>query len=591
MKNKEKIIKVIYIIVQIAVIMISFLAIYRINHFTHEYHDEFVYSSIYGTKERIQNLGDVLYSSKNLYMLHNGRLITHIVMMIFLLCNKMVRDIFNSIFFILLIYLLIRFINKNEKSNIYKITTTILLLPMLWITIPSFGETAIWFAGSVNYLWTTCFLIIYINIINKLFYEEKELSKKKTMLLSIFSFVIASLHEATGIISIAYTFFVLAYLTLKNKKINKNILIIFLVACLGFGSVVISPGSNIRKMAEIQTMDNVPTILQKIDTIKIRLIETIKLNKFMSASILVTLVYVLYKFIRKFKDTLKDKNIFEFLFYLIVGVLVFIGMIASPSFLPRVTFTSYIIFIIAFFKGLSLLKVDYAKIALVLIMIVYFAIPAYKSFRETNTLVQIQNEAWKIRDEYIESEIAKGNKNIYVKPLNVILNDHMYGGDLSTSISYNHNGSMSVAYGIDTIRMEANYYLDLKIKDINKENTNSIRLNSNNYIENKKFYLLDKEIYEKMAPYKKYKNSYEGGEIVLYFAPENIENLNIEFLEKQIITIEEIKIYNKNQTFEQLKGKEILNKFNLENINVLEQNEEFIKLQINENNSKLILGD
>lgn len=585
MDLKEKILKVINIIIKVVIFIISFLAIFRINYYTHIYHDEFVYSSIYGTTERIQNIGDILYSSKNLYLMHNGRLITHAVMMVFLLGEKIIRDIINSCFFVLLIYLFTRFIKKNEKSYIYMIVTTILMLPMFWVTNPSFGETSIWFAGSMNYLWTTCFLIIYLMNINTIFHSENNISKKKAIGLCIFSFIISSLHEATGIIAISYTFFILAYLTIKNKKIDKTLLMILIMACIGFFSVIVSPGSNVRKMAEIQTMDHVPTIIEKIDIIKDRFWETVKLNKIMSLSIFGTIIYIAIKMITKFKETIKDKNKFEFIFYLISGGLVYAGMIVSPSFLPRVTFIPYMLFLIAFFKGLSLLKKDYIKTIIILVMIISFVKPAFESYKETNILVQIQNEAWEKRDEYIEKEIAKGNKDIVVEPLNVRVNDHMYGADLSTSLSYNHNGSMAVFYGLNSIRLESNYYIDLKLNDVNKNNTNSISLNS----ENKKFYLLDKEVYEKMAPYKKYKNTFMGGDIVLYFATSDLKNINIKFSEKQIVTIEEIKIYSKNEIIEIIKGKEILDKFNLENINVLEQNEKFIKLEIIENEGNLNL--
>ena len=80
-----------------------------------------------------------------------------------------------------------------------------------------------------------------------------------------------------------------------------------------------------------------------------------------------------------------------------------------------------------------------------------------------------------------------------------------------------------------------------------------------------------------------------GGDIVLYFATADLKNINIKFSEKQIVTIEEIKIYSKNEIIEIIKGKEILDKFNLENINVLEQNEKFIKLEIIENEGNLNL--
>ena len=78
--------------------------------------------------------------------------------------------------------------------------------------------------------------------------------------------------------------------------------------------------------------------------------------------------------------------------------------------------------------------------------------------KETFELVKEQKQAWEKRDEAISIQIEQGKKDIYVEPLNVSTNTHLYCGDLSTSISYNPNGSMAVYYGVNSIRIKGNYY-------------------------------------------------------------------------------------------------------------------------------------
>lgn len=586
--NKKSII--VKIIIGI-ILVIPFICMLKMNLNTHIYHDEFVYSSIYGTKEKIASISDIFKSAVNIYTMHNGRIITHMVLMIFLQFNSIVRCVINSAFFVILIYELIKFQSKKDLG--LKIPIALLLFPMLWCTIPAYGDTVLWIAGSVNYLWTTVALLLYIFVVESIFEKETEFKNTKLILFCIASFILASLHEMTGIISIGLIGLMSIYLLIKNRKINKTLFLGAICGGLGFLSIILSPGSNVRKMAELQTMDVVPTFLERLKNTIIMLKTTIMENKFIFAIIAISIIFMVIKLIKNRKEFFKDKQIFEVLFLLCTAVVSYIAMVVSPTFLTRVTFIPYIIFVYSALKCLHILnvnnKIKIIEYIILILAIVVFTIKAMPMMKETFELVKQQKQAWEKRDEDISMQIEQGKKDIYVEPLNVSTNTHLYYGDLSTSISYNPNGSMAVYYDVNSIRIKGNYYLDIEISNVNEKNKDSIKISAMNFEETKKFYLLDENIYNKMAPYKKFKNSYSGGNITLYYAMGSIENLKIVFLKEQEVTINKIKLYTPDEKILEVKGQEMLKYFDLNNVEIENETENDVTLKTQANSEIFII--
>lgn len=584
--KKDIIVKIVIAII----LIIPFMCMLKMNLNTHIYHDEFVYSSIYGTKEKIASISDTFKSAVNIYTMHNGRIITHMVLMVFLQFNNIVRCIINSVFFVILIYELIKFTCKKDLG--LKIFIALLLFPMIWCTAPAYGDTVLWIAGSVNYLWTTVALLLYIFVVEGIFEKEKDFKDIKLVLFCIASFILASLHEMTGIISIGIIGLMSIYLLIKNRKINKTLFLGIICGGLGFLSLILSPGSNVRKIAEIQTMDVVPTFFERLKNTVIMLKTTIIENKFVFAIICIAIIFMFIKLIKNRKEFFKDKQIFEVLFLLFSAVVAYIAMVVSPTFLTRVTFIPYVIFVYSALKCLQILNINNkAKIIeyiILILAIVMFTVKAVPTMKETFELVKQQKQAWDKRDKDISLQIEQCKKDIYVEPLNVSTNTHLYCGDLSTSISYNPNGSMAVYYGINSIRIKANYYLDIEISNVNEDNKDSIKVSAMDFEETKKFYLLDEEIYNKMAPYKRFKNSYNGGNITLYYAMGSVENLKIVFLKEQEITINKIRLYTPDEQIIEVKGKEILEYFDLENIEIENETENDVTLKTKVN-SEIIL--
>jgi len=573
-------------IVMLIIASVAFVVLLKINTNTHMYHDEFVYSVIYNTKEKVDSLADVFVSTKNIYLLHNGRAITHFLIVLFLMTPKIFRNIIISLLFVILLMELIFFSRKKEYT-VKDILIKLLVFPLLWYTIPVFGETIIWFSGCINYLLIYIFLLLYIYQIDTIWKKEENVTTKKQIAMIIFSFFVSSLHETGGIIAISYIAFCFIYLLIKNKKINKNLLVFGIAGFIGFLTIILSPGSNVRKSAELQRMDVIPSLAERLKNILNMLQNTISFRPIIFCFLLGFIIYFVIQLIKNKKETLKNKEMFSNLFLITSATITYFAMIVSPVFYERVTFCAYVIYVYVFLKilycDIENKKVELFKKILILIFIICLGKTAYKDILQTFELTNLHSIAWQEREREIEEQKSSGKKDIYLKPLNCNFNRFMYVGDISTSVTYNHNGSMAAYYNVDSMRLLSPYYLDFEIGNCNKDNTSNITLKTNSYEEKQKFYLLDEEIYNKQAPYKRYKNSYETGKIKLYFAMPNLEDLAIHFEKEQKLTLKSIKLYNSENILFDLCGENILNKVKLENIDIEKKDENEIVLNIHEN--------
>lgn len=537
----------IYTLISVVFFILIFFYMLFINAHTHKYHDEFVYSYIYGTEEKCLNIFDVFTSLKNLYLMHNGRIISTGIMCILLMLPKILSDILNSIFFVLLIYLIYRYSIKNTENNFLKLLVLLSLFPMLWMTIPEFNGTITWFSGAVNYMWSTVFMLCYMFYTLNIFINDIKISKTKIFILLFLAFIVGSLHESIGIILTSFLFFLFMYKLILNKKIDKLFLSASIYSFIGFLTIVFSPGIKIR---EIATSASTPSSLSdNLVTVFNKLMDTLSSNKIIFILMLITIIYILIFNIKNNKNIIKNKHFMINIFFIISGTLVYLGMIKSPTFATRVTFAPYILFILAFFGFLdSIDNLNIIKEFIISILLIYFSFNSFTSIKETTTLVREYYLEWQVRDDFIESEKVKGKRDILLEPITTKLNDKMYGGDISYSLTYNHNGSMAMFYEVDSIRLKKNYYIDLNFSNLSKEcNNTNITLYNDNELLTEKITILPQNVYEKQAPYKKYKNSIEGGNITLYYGINDLNNLTIKFnTNSKIFYLDSICLYNYN---------------------------------------------
>lgn len=156
--------------------------------------------------------------------------------------------VFNTICFLLLLIFIAKFI---RRKNSY---LSILCAFGFLVYGKMFGEKFAWISGSLNYLWTSTALIIYLYNIYGYFVENHSLKKWQKIVLTIAGFFIGFSHEVMAFVGGSF----LGILFLANiKKVWKNgksdrIFLLFSVALFGIGSIltIVAPGNLARSTVD-----------------------------------------------------------------------------------------------------------------------------------------------------------------------------------------------------------------------------------------------------------------------------------------------------------------------------------------------------
>ena len=124
-----------------------------LNHWMPLHRDDYDYLMVWKTGVPIASPADVVSSAVRHYFLHGGRMVTVFCLDFFLWLGKPVFDIANALMFLALSFLVMMHARRSAA-----LTRTPALLAaaalLLWLSLPHFGEVAVWKSGSTVYLWS-----------------------------------------------------------------------------------------------------------------------------------------------------------------------------------------------------------------------------------------------------------------------------------------------------------------------------------------------------------------------------------------------------------------------------------------------------
>ena len=93
----------------------------------------------------------ILHDEYMQYMNWTGRSVVHIIARLFLLMPKVVFNFMNPLIYVLLTLLIYK-ISTKDHENFYVFKYLMINL-LIWLFIPTFGQTILWETGAANYLW------------------------------------------------------------------------------------------------------------------------------------------------------------------------------------------------------------------------------------------------------------------------------------------------------------------------------------------------------------------------------------------------------------------------------------------------------
>ena len=150
---------------------------------------------------KIKNLSDLLVSQYNHLLTVNGRLFVHVVFQcIDAFIGKWFFNLLNPLFF--LAYVLLTAYYAVGKVSFPIIVVTVALI----VLMPSFKDLYLWMAGSMNYLWVTVIVLIFLIQLDR---REDRLIDWSSWKILLLSFVAGCSHEgisvpiAVGLLAVA----------------------------------------------------------------------------------------------------------------------------------------------------------------------------------------------------------------------------------------------------------------------------------------------------------------------------------------------------------------------------------------------------
>ena len=428
------------------IIALSFFLILVLNCYTPLIADDFNYS--YGLNDkRLDSVIDIFNYQKHHYMTWTGRTVVHCIAQFFLMYPKWIFNIFNSLIYILFIYLIYK--HAVGKKNECRPSMLLIIQLCLWFSLPVFGQDILWLVGSCNYLWGLTIVLLFLLVYRVYLDEEKKLPLVKTIFLSLFMFLFGIItgwtNENTVAALLAMLVMFAIYQFFMKKKLYMFQITGFIGTFIGFAIMILAPGNSVRSAKFTSNMSFIRTIYTRLLNYTDYLV-----NNFLHLIILfLTLAVVGY-----FYGNFKNKKIVISSIYLIGSFLAIYSMLLSPIFPERAWIcpvTFLVVGICIAYNNLDF-EIDLVRRLFIIVLptlTLCGLLSYYCAVIDTKKIYF----GWENRKDIIYQEVSKDNFNIEVPRLNST-NSHvaLYGlSDIQASKDDWTNRAVSRYFKLDSI--------------------------------------------------------------------------------------------------------------------------------------------
>ena len=200
----------------IATLLIVGIAFGVLNFLTSEYLDDYMYKFMFignnaDTTMPITSLKDVIISQYNHYFCFNGRTFVHFIVQIFTgILGKSTFNIITTFVFLVFIYTITRL---HTKANVLDILFSSIVVLLLF---PAFNDTVLWMTGSINYMWSSAFVCVFLFFIIR---NRETPIKPIYLVYSILCLLIGWTHEG---ITFPLALSLIVYMCITYKTIYKR---------------------------------------------------------------------------------------------------------------------------------------------------------------------------------------------------------------------------------------------------------------------------------------------------------------------------------------------------------------------------------
>mgnify|MGYP005874952945 CR=1 FL=1 len=197
--------------------------------------------------EGSQGIRHVFGNAIGMYFDWEGRFISRILINI-LTYHKVLWNIINSLMIVGIIYYTVKIINPRNKKLIFILST----LTIFMMNIFTFSQVVVWVAGNITYLFVIPMMLYYFyNLL-----QNKKQTKLTIIINILLNMIMPMFIEHMAVALVVGNILILAYKYIKNKKLDKYILIYLLLSIISLLTMLLSPGSIKRSKIETQAIES-----------------------------------------------------------------------------------------------------------------------------------------------------------------------------------------------------------------------------------------------------------------------------------------------------------------------------------------------
>lgn len=226
-----------------ATVVLVFL-FYLMNYYTPLMTDDYSYSFIWGTENKLTSFSEIIPSMYAHYMTWGGRIVTQTLSQVFLLVGKPVFNLINTVVFMFMCGIMSYYasIGRMKCEVVY-----ILVYTTLFLFTPAFGESFLWLDGSCVYEYSAILMLLMIIPYSR---KKNRIPPASVVMLTIWQFLMGFIScdtvENVGAAIVVMMLCIVIYgFACKTQKLPFMISGL-LGSVLGCIFLIKSPGTQIR---------------------------------------------------------------------------------------------------------------------------------------------------------------------------------------------------------------------------------------------------------------------------------------------------------------------------------------------------------
>ncbi|WP_019551958.1 DUF3329 domain-containing protein [Propionispira raffinosivorans] len=227
-----------------------FIYMFALNFLMPLHRDDYEYSLIWGTLQKITTMSDVFQSLYFHYLIHGGRMVDFFVLDTFLLWGKQWFNPFNAFLFVALI-VLIYWHSQQQITLRFNPYILALIIMFCWFGLPDFALVNIWMTGACVYLLTAVLIFAFLLPYHFDFLGKPIIDNGLMGLLGMFFCgIIASWTIENTAATMNLVIAVLVVYAYKKERLKKWMLSGFVGSVIGFLLLAMAPGNYVRYAAQ-----------------------------------------------------------------------------------------------------------------------------------------------------------------------------------------------------------------------------------------------------------------------------------------------------------------------------------------------------